>query len=349
MERINLYLWISEAGYPQALARSLQETEPCYAIRIIDSDRKPEELPPGSLLLTDRPVDASPGLVRLAGRESGEDGAELLMYQSARGISEGLKAVYGALTGRRLLRQGPASMKIIGFFGAEGGAGCTSLAQAFGQEMRRFRGRRVLVLSLEEFPSTDRFFPAGGPTGGLARMLGSGPADNGSRPLTTTPFETADDNGVLSFQPPSGRNPLREMEPEDFLAFLESLADSGRYDVLVADCGAGLDPVLLRLAVLADRTVLVAGEGGHARARVRRFCETLEHRLAPGQQVAWHRIENRMGEAYWALDIPEEERDILRIPEEPESFQESSGLWHLNLDKELGRAVRALADRMGEL
>lgn len=349
MERINLYLWVSEPGYPQALARSLQETEPCYAIRILDSERAPEDLPAGSLMLTDRPLEARPGLVRLVDRSFSEQDEDLLMYQSARGISEALKAAYGALTGRRLLRQGSGSMKIVGFFGAEGGAGCTSLALAFGQELRRFRGRRVLVLSLEEFPSTDRYFPGGGPVGGLARMMGAGGAGDGSWRIAPMPYEAADENGVLTFQAPPGRNPLRELDPEDFLAFLESLGDSGRYDVLVADCGTGLDPVLLRMAVLADSAVLVAGEGGHMRSRTLRYCETLEHRLSPGQQVRWQWVQNRMGEGYWALDIPEEEQEILRIPEEPESFQESGGLLHLSLDKELGRGVRSLADRMPQL
>ena len=358
MERINLYLWICEPGYPEALARSLQETDPCFSFRLLEACPDVDDLPAGSLLLTDRIVAARPGLVRLAGLEDAHEAEKpaandgnpeeqmVAMYQSARQISENLKEIYGRLTGRRLLRQGGGPMKIICFHGVDGGAGCTTLAQAFAQELRRFRGRRVLVLSLEEFPSTDRYYPSAGPAGGLARMLGESGPGPGPRQIPLQIYETGDENGVLAFPAPPGRNPLREMEPEAFTEFIEILWKSGRYDILVADCGAGLDPVLVRLAVLADQTVLVSGEGGHGSGRASRFCETLEHRLAPGQQVSWHRVENRMGAGFWDLDVPENQKTILRIPEEPESIQPACGLIHLSLDKELGRGVRFLADRM---
>ena len=311
--------------------------------------------------MTDSSIAARPGLVRLSGPENAHETKAMegspcnpeetvvAMHQSARQISEILKEIYGRLTGRKLLRQGSGPMKIVCFHAVEGGAGCTTLAQAFAQELKRFRGLRVLVLSLEEFPSTDRYYLPAGPAGGLARMLGAAGPGPEHREIPMRLYETADENGVLAFSPPPGRNPLREMEPEAFTGFIETLWNSGRYDVLVADCGTGLDRVLVRLAVFADEAVLVSCEGGHGSCRTRRFCETLERRLAPGQQVSWHRVENRMGERYWELDVPEDHKEILRVPEEPESIQADGGLLHLSLDRELGRSVRLLADRMPEL
>ena len=40
-----------------------------------------------------------------------------------------------------------------------------------------------------------------------------------------------DEFGLETFAPTRGRNPLRELDPEEFSLFLDSLMQSGRYDM----------------------------------------------------------------------------------------------------------------------
>ena len=46
-----------------------------------------------------------------------------------------------------------------------------------------------------------------------------------------------DEFGLETFAPTRGRNPLRELDPEEFSLFLDSLMQSGRYDTILLDAG----------------------------------------------------------------------------------------------------------------
>ena len=67
-----------------------------------------------------------------------------------------------------------------------------------------------------------------------------------------------DEFGLETFAPTRGRNPLRELDPEEFSLFLDSLMQSGRYDTILLDAGDSLSPLDLTCIELAEKVCLIA-------------------------------------------------------------------------------------------
>ncbi len=75
-----------------------------------------------------------------------------------------------------------------------------------------------------------------------------------------------DEFGLEAFAPTRGRNPLRELSPEDLFVFLDSLMGSGRYDTILLDVGAALSPLDTACLELAEKVCLIgAAEGSFFR------------------------------------------------------------------------------------
>ena len=175
---------------------------------------------------------------------------------------------------------------MLAFSSCCGGSGCTVAAMAAAQELCRFRGRRVLYLSFEETESTGDFMNVSPGVKGIGVYLyhlfksrdtglrvpqGSGSEKN-CPPVES--YTIHDDFGVETFAPAAGRNPLRELSEDELDIFTASVIDSGRYDVIVMDIGAGLSAVDLACLGMAEKICFVNRSAGST-SREERYLQHL--------------------------------------------------------------------------
>ena len=184
----------------------------------------------------------------------------LYKYSPAGTIVAEVFDIYTHLTGRQFSLVRRDDVKVFAFASCCGGSGCTTLTRAFCQEMARFRGKRVLCISLEVVESAGDFVPAaeGIKTEGefLYRLLGKG-----TRPFLDS-YLVKDAFGVCSFLPPKGRNPLGELTREDMNTLLAALMDSGRFDVIAVDLSTCLSEAAVAVMDTAERICLIAKTTG---------------------------------------------------------------------------------------
>ena len=163
--------------------------------------------------------------------------------------------IYAHLTGRQfpLVKRGDVS--VFAFASYCGGSGCTTIARSFCQELARFRGKRVLCISLEDVESAGDFLtiPEGIRTEGeyLYRLL-----SKSTRPFMDS-YLVDDAFGVSSFAASGGGNPLRDLSGEDVQTFLAALMDSGRFDVIVADLSTCLCEAATTIMDVAEKICIV--------------------------------------------------------------------------------------------
>ena len=191
--------------------------------------------------------------------------------------------IYAHLTGfaAPLVKQNDVTL--LAFASYCGGSGCTTVCRAVSQELTRFRGRRVLYLSLEEVDSAaDYLTPQNGvPQNGVAqegirteaeylyRLLSKGTAP------FLEPYLIQDPYGVCSFMPPAGKNPLRELTAEEMMRLIAVLSGSGLFDVIAADVSTSLGEGAAAVCGAADRICLIAREE-EAGMRERHYQRQLE-------------------------------------------------------------------------
>lgn len=189
-------------------------------------------------------------------------------YSTAACIVASIFEIYEALTGRRAVNLRQQDVRLFAFASPSGGTGCTTIAMAFGQELCRFQGKRVMYLSFEEIESTGNFIEYDSGIKGAGVYLYHLFKPAGIRRLESNsgqkkiPFldgyTIRDDYGLEAFAPVQGRNPLRELNSEELHRFISSLIDSGRYDAIIMDLGNWLSKVSISCMEMAEKLCLVA-------------------------------------------------------------------------------------------
>lgn len=231
-------------------------------------------------------------LIRLTEKEEGETPREgelrfrLGKYSTVSVLAARLQAIHEELTGQRPAG-GTGSADVIAFASWQGGAGCTTLTLAAGQEMTRFFGRRVLAVTLDPVEATTEYMarPRGvaGVEEYLYRLLGSGPEGSmpersepvGSMPERSGPvgsrsegrapgiapsperFLIRDGYGLEALAPSAGRNPLAGLAAGEMDRVLRALGASGRFDTILVDVGPSCTEAALAVLRAADRICLV--------------------------------------------------------------------------------------------
>jgi hypothetical protein len=152
---------------------------------------------------------------------------------------------------------------LVSFVGVDGGAGASSLALGFADELSAYRGKKTLYLSLEAFESPflgagGRMVSRGDMSGFLFAFFRSG-ADEG---VSVGPYLSHDDYGVMRFPPSCGLNRLRELDGAELGRFLSSVAGEAAPDFVVLDWGSGLWGAASEYVKASAFTVLVARRGG---------------------------------------------------------------------------------------
>ena len=243
------------------------------------SDLAPNsELPGFDLVLWDgTPRISGPEIVRLVDKPSlacrgvRSDGYRIYKYSPAGRIVSEIFDIYGKVTGRQPVNVSPAGVHVYAFCAAAGGTGCSTVAMAVCQEMKRFHGSRVVYISLEELESTGGFMRSAAGAENMTHYLYDLFKDRrpGScmvaeekapyRPFMES-FMISDDFGVEAFRPTKGRNPLIDLSSEEICVFVESVMSCGKYDALVIDAGTGLSPAAVTCLEMAERVCLVSAE-----------------------------------------------------------------------------------------
>lgn len=192
----------------------------------------------------------------------------LYKYSTAACIVASVFEIYEALTGRCAVNLRQQDVRLFAFASPLGGAGCTTIAMAFGQELCRFQGKHVLYLSFEEIESTGNFISYDLGIKGVGVFLYHlfkpdrikwGESDSRQEKLPFLDgYVVRDDYGMEAFAPVQGRNPLRELNPDELHKFISSLIDSGRYDVILMDLGNWLSKASLSCMEMAEQICFVA-------------------------------------------------------------------------------------------
>ncbi|MDO4746218.1 MAG: hypothetical protein Q4B18_06660 [Bacillota bacterium] len=189
-------------------------------------------------------------------------------YNYAASMVAAVFEIYEALTGRKAVNLRRQEVRLFAFASCDGGVGCTALSMAIAQELCRFQGKKPLYLSFEELESTCRYFRSSKNIKGAAvylyelfnniytgaYALGE---DRGYRPFLEGRV-VRDDYGTEAFAPSGGRNPLRELNPDELDRFMASIIDSGRYDVIIMDMGQWLSKTGINCLEMAEKICLVS-------------------------------------------------------------------------------------------
>ena len=185
-----------------------------------------------------------------------ENRFSLYRYAPAATLVAEIFDIYSHLTGRQFPLVKRDEVSVFAFASYCGGSGCTTLARAFAQELARFRGKRVLCISLEEVESAGDYLtiPEGIRNEGefLYRLL-----SKNTRPFMES-YLITDDFGICSFAPPKGGNPLRDLSGDDMRSLLAAIMDNGRFDVIIADLSTCLSEAAVVIMETAERICVIA-------------------------------------------------------------------------------------------
>ena len=194
-----------------------------------------------------------------------EKNFSLYKYSGASAITSELFEIYSCLTGRGTVFIRKDTVSLIAFGSWEGGAGCTTVTLAVAQELCRFHGDRILIVSLETIESTSKHFgyvPEIKSIGEyLYRVLPEAIISDDADTEKTAPFFESyivkDLYGIEAFAPSRGKNPLSELTEEDIQKFIATVIDSGRYDAVLIDMGTCLSKAAVAVMEMANKICFV--------------------------------------------------------------------------------------------
>lgn len=356
MENIKLAVVAKDKEYGRALGLALVAVYQTFTVTLYQSVPVHTKLEQFDLVLKDYEAGDTGDYIYLVEKPSmvvkdyENRKFRLYKYGNVRQLTGELLFIYTSLTGRKAIPVKKRELKIVAFCAAEGGAGCTSAAMAFAQEMKRFHGKEVLYLSLEEMESTAEYMeilPGGKSIREYIYYLFRD--DSRERMPFIESFLASDAYGVDAFIPSPGRNVLKELRPEEMQQFIGAVMDTGQYDVLVLDMGGSLDPGALSCCEMANHICLVVKADG-SRKKEERLVEYLTFLKGEKLTERMGKIVNRcIQKPLDEREDPEEDghcdilRTVCRLQEDPESFHIQKGMRRIALEGAYGKGVRSLA------
>lgn len=287
METITLAIVSTDMEYARALSSGLVNEYRDFAIRVTDSrqfvkewvefrGKGPYYRQYDLVLWADREGESIYGdnivwlTDKISETEKDRKGKKFALYKysPAHVTVSAIFDIYTTLTGRKAVNIRKDSIGVYGVSSWEGGCGCTTLALALGQEMCRFRDSKVMYISLEPMESTGMYFQRAEGCRTTAEYLyrllrekGSGilPEENSGDIPFLDSYIVRDSYGIEAFAPTRGMNPLCSLKERDMQRLIASIADSGRYDVIIVDMGTCVTEAAIAAGRLADRILCVSG------------------------------------------------------------------------------------------
>lgn len=349
MENIKLALITADRDYGRALGLALVEVYKNFTVTLYQSTPVHNELDRVDLVLMDTADDTlvKHKMIQLVEKQSQTDKDfdekrfRLYKYSNVRQLAGELLFLYTFLTGRKAVPMRNGNARIIVFGAPEGGSGCTTAAMAFAQEFRRFHGKKVIYISLEEIESTLEYmrpFKDGNSISDYLYYLFND-KDTEHFPFLES-FTVMDDYGVEAFMPSPGRNVLKTLSPEEMQYFVSAVMDTGNYDVVVIDASSNLDKAALTCYEMANRIFFVT-RADRCEYKTERFLEYVT--FVKGEKVV-ERMEN-LQNFHTGEDVTTE--SILPLlgllPQDLDSFELENGVRSIRPEGAYGKRVKELA------
>ena len=170
MENIRLAVVSKDKDYGRALSLALVDVYKNFTVTLYQNQPEAEQLSYFDLVVSDFEGKHEQQGIYLVEKPSMVDKNyetkifRLYKYSNVRQLAGELLFIYSFLTGRKAIPLKNQDLRMVALGSVEGGAGCTSAAMALAQELKRFHGKRVMYVSLEELESTLEYmesFPGG--------------------------------------------------------------------------------------------------------------------------------------------------------------------------------------------
>jgi len=272
----------------------------------------------------------------------------LYKYSNARVIVSTLLDIYSFLTGKCAVNLQHRDVQLLAFTSAAGGAGTTTLAMAVGQELIRFRGKKVLYLSFEEMESTGEYMECPPGIKGVGVYLYHLFKKNKGKPFIES-YIVHDGFGIESFAPTRGRNPLRNLSCDELNLFLSSLVESGRYDAILMDLGNNICDMDLLCMDIASKICFVS-TGRISSIRETQYLQYLM--CSCGEKIIDKVIKvGNMGGADAANHTDGDENDVIEaniFVSKNDTIMQNDKIKRILLENSFGENVRRLTEKLME-
>lgn len=293
------------------------------------------------ILLTADPVRAV--------RNYQEKKFSLYKYTSAQTMVSAIFDIYSFLTGRRAVNIRKNKVRMITFASCAGGTGCTAVAMSVGQELCRFQGKRVLYVSFEEIESTGVYISSPAGVKGAGVYLYHLFRNKKGNPFMES-YTVHDDFGIEAFAPTAGRNPLRNLDQNEFCIFIASLIDCGRYDVIITDVGNCLSEAGITCLDMTEKVCLVSSrEAGETRE-----IQYLQHLICCCGEGIMDKIikaENKVTDREYRQKQPQTGNNMIETEVKISRFKEmgqSGGISRVILEDRFGDDIKILTEKIME-
>ncbi len=252
MKNIKIEIVSDDRHYAEALARSLSHVGGMYSISIRGCDEFLVQWKvKGSSVRKERDLilwDGEEGekicsdnIIWIREREDLDEDGEpagkfsIFRYDTASMIHRRLIDIYRKLTGQSLPEGGAGDTRVIGFLSWQGGSGCSTVCCAIAQELTRFYGKRILILSLDSAgyqPPGVQVYDSAFSIDAFLYRLFHRPED-----MNIEQFMLKDAYGVFYMAPSLGRNPLQDLSGEEAGVVMRRLIQAGAFDGVLVDGG----------------------------------------------------------------------------------------------------------------
>ena len=355
MNYIKLLLADSDYEYTKVLGRTLANRFPIFHVEILDADIDIiiQQLKDNSydLILIDSEYrekqfyDHNSKIIWLSDNKLEVDNKENLLYRysGVDEISSRLQLIHAKLSGMKKTHCNDLQANLVGFTGAAGGVGKTSIAIATARELSSFHNFKVLYLSMEEHESTAIYFTKDGGKNTISDYIYYLYSRNESHLASyIDSFIYKDEYGLEVFRPSKGINELIMLSKEDTSYFLESVCKFRNYHYICIDFKASGSEQSMYLFNNCNKIILIDDSSPLSIYKNNKFEKYLNIFLNQKLDDKIIRVRNKWVAKEENLPSPE----ILVLENDTESFIYGEDFIEININYGFGMGVKKLAEEI---
>lgn len=361
MIQIRLLIADRDTQYATALGSALVKNYPFYYAEIADgkvfdiSDAIKKEINSKyDLILTDEQTinqisachkDYPDNIVVLCDERIAEKEREgvLYKYAGAAELSAALQIIYDRIKGKERLPVSDLHTEIIGFTGASGGVGKTSIAISVSRELSLNHNCSVLYLSLEELESTEVYIIGQGGRGTLSDFIYY--AFSKSEAFLASNLDNfiiTDEYGLNAFRPSKGINELKFFPSDKLSFFIEKIIKSRRYKYICLDFNADTSPQMIFLLQCCSRVFLIEDDSPLSKYRNRRLLNYLNYNCGENPKDQIIRIHNK-----WTGDSERlQQKETITVDYDTDSFRYCETHIEISINQGFGMGVKKIAEEI---
>lgn len=270
----------------------------------------------------------------------------LYKYQNIKEFIRMLFIIYNTLTGKMVTTISDNNCKLVSVLSGYGGSGKTSISLGLAQEFVRFREKKTLYINYEECDGTWNYFDLQDDNkydsiGNYLYYF------NKEREVDLKAFLRQDVYGVSYFKPSSGRNQLKGLSADELCKFTNKLIETNQFEYIIFDCHLCLDENTLWLLKNSCDIVYLAENSKNSKLNsytTKDFgiINYIENRINSSIMEKFIKVYNKDQD----LDIQIREEEIIVIGMDPSSFQIQDNIIKINIEREFGKGIKSIADRI---